>query len=275
MSGRGTVALEWAQDATRLADESGDRVARLAAVVGLTMATVFSGRAGPGGTDVRPLFQRATDLAEEIGQWEVLAMAAGFAGTSQSTFDPDGGAVLLERGIQAARRSGSPHAIGAVSMAQGRALGHQGKTDAAVAAFGVAVQRFAELGDERFVLACRSDLAHALRRGGRLEEALALYRETIRGWVYIGNKGAIANQLENVAYVHIERDRRDAAVRLLGAADAIRDAADARMAFDEEPEHVAALDRLRAGMTPVAFLDLWSAGRGMSQAEAVALAIAP
>ena len=272
MSGRATVALAWAEDAARLADASGDRAARLAALVGLTVATVFSGRAGPGGMDVRPHFEQAADLAEQSGAWWILALAAAFAGTSLGTFDPEAGAVLIERGVEAARRSGSPYAIGAVSVAQGRTLGREGKTEAAVTAFGVAIQHFMELGDERFVLASRSDMAHALRRGGRLEEALALYRETIGGWVHLGHKGAVANQLENIAYVCIVRDALDRAVRLLGAAGAIREAADARMAFDEEPEHAASLERLRATMPPAAFEDAWTAGGSLSQPDAVALA---
>ena len=180
----------------------------------------------------------------------------------------------MQRGVEAARRSGSPYAIGAASMAQGRMLGRAGQTDAAVAAFGVAIQRFSELGDERFVLAARSDMAHALREGGRLEEALALYHETIRGWVHLGHKGAVANQLENIAYVRVEQGDSDRAVRLLGAADAIREAAEASMAFDEEPEHAALLERLRAAMTPAAFEDAWTAGRALSQPDAVALALA-
>ncbi len=274
MSGRAATASAWAEDAMRLADASGDRAAQLSALGGLSIATVFSGRAGPGGTDVRPIFEKATDLAEEIGQWWILALAAGFAGTSLSTFDPVGGAALLQRGVEAARRSGSPYAIGAVSMAQGRMLGRQGKTDAAVAVFGVAIQNFVELGDERFALASRSDMAHALRRGGRLEDALALYRETIGGWVHLGHKGAVANQLENIAYALIEREDLDRAVRLLGAADAIREAAAALMAFDEEPEHVSSLARLRASMAPAAFEDAWAAGRTLSQSDAVALALA-
>ena len=153
-------------------------------------------------------------------------------------------------------------------------LGRQGKTDAAVAVFGVAIQSFVELGDERFALASRSDMAHALRRGGRLEDALALYRETIGGWVHLGHKGAVANQLENIAYALIEREDPDRAVRLLGAADAIREAAAALMAFDEEPEHVSSLARLRASMAPAAFEDAWAAGRTLSQSDAVALALA-
>ncbi|HLO35078.1 MAG TPA: AAA family ATPase, partial [Candidatus Deferrimicrobium sp.] len=215
MSGRAIPALGWAREATILAEGSGDRVAQLAALGGLAIATVFSGLAGPGGTDVRPIFEKSADLAEEIGEWWVLALASGFAGASLSTFDAEEGAALIQRGIEAARRSGSPYAIAAVSIAQGRALGRQGKTDAAVAAFGVATQGFTELGDERFVLASRSDMAHALRMGGRLDEALALYRETIGGWVHLGHKGAIANQLENIAYVRIERGDHDRAVRVM------------------------------------------------------------
>ena len=150
--------------------------------------------------------------------------------------------------------------------------GASGKTDAAMAAFGVGIERFLELGDERFVLASRSDMAHALRRGGRLDEALALYRETIGGWVHLGHKGAVANQLENIAYLATERGRTELAVRLLGAAEAIREAADARMAFDEEPEYLASVERLRAALIPAVFEGAWAAGRGLSQVDAVALA---
>ena len=46
------------------------------------------------------------------------------------------------------------------------------------------------------------------------------------------------------------------------------------MAFDEEPEHAAYLERLRAAMTPVAFDEAWAAGQALSQADAVALALA-
>ncbi|MEO8463390.1 MAG: tetratricopeptide repeat protein, partial [Chloroflexota bacterium] len=205
--------------------------------------------------------------------WWSLAFSAGFAGASLGAFDPVAGEALLQRGMDAARRSGSPYAIGAVSMAQGRSLGRMGQTDGAVEAFGVAIQRFMELGDDRFVLASRSDLAHALRRGGRLDEALALYGETIGGWTHLGHRGAVANQLENIAYAEIERGNHERATRLLGAAAAIRDSAQARMAFDEEPEFEEFEGRARAGLTPEVFDAAWAAGRALTQAEAVTEAV--
>ncbi|HEU0244698.1 MAG TPA: hypothetical protein VFQ75_12395, partial [Candidatus Limnocylindrales bacterium] len=273
MSGRENVAYDWAVDAMRLAESCGDPEARLAALTGLGIATVFTGRSGRDGSEARRLFGEANELAETLGQEWVVALSSSFAGASLTSFEPAAAAALLDRGLAAARRSGSPYAIGAASMAQGRALGRAGETDAAAAAFAVAIQRFMELGDERFVLASRSDLAHALRRGNRLDDALAMYRETIPGWVHLGHRGAIANQLENVAYVLVARNAHDTAVRLLGAADTIREVAGARMAFDEEPEHAAALEALGAALPPTAFADAWAAGRAMTQAEAVALAV--
>ena len=46
------------------------------------------------------------------------------------------------------------------------------------------------------------------------------------------------------------------------------------MAFDEEPEHAAALDRLHATMTDAGFGEAWTAGRALSQSDAVELALA-
>jgi tetratricopeptide (TPR) repeat protein len=237
------------------------------------VATAFSGDAGPDAVVPRRIFEEAIDHAERSGELWALAISAGFAGTSLSTFDPEAGAALLRRGVEAAHRSGSPSAIGAVTMAQGRALGRTGHTDEAVAAFDVAIRQFIELGDTRFALAGRSDMAHALRRGGRLDQAMAVYRETIGGWVHFGQKGAVADQLENIAYVQVERGRLDRAARLLGAAAAIRESSGARMSFDEVPERAAYLDRLRGALATEAFEAAWNAGLALPQADAVALAL--
>jgi non-specific serine/threonine protein kinase len=118
-------------------------------------------------------------------------------------------------------------------------------------------------------------MAHALRRGGRLDEAEAAYRQTIGGWVHLGHRGAVANQLENVAYVAVERGAFERAARLLGAAEAMREAATAPMAYDEEPEYRRFVDRTRAGMPAGVFADAWAAGRTLSLTTAVAEALAP
>jgi hypothetical protein len=219
------------------------------------------------------LFDAGIELAAAQGITWLLAMATSFAGAALAGHDPDAAMLLVERGEQAALAAGNPYVLGAVAMAYGRVLGQRGRTDEAAERFATATARFTEIGDERLGLAARSDLGHALRRGGRVDEAMAIYRETIGGWVHLGHRAAVANQLENVAYIAIERGAFERAARLLGAAEAIREAVDAPMAMEEGPEYDGFLARLRAAL-PAGELDAaWAAGRALRQPEAVALAI--
>ncbi len=268
MGGQARIALEWARDALALADASGDIEAGLVARSGIAVASVFTG----GDENIRQWFEESVALAEQSGNWWMLGMASGFAGAGLAHFDPVAAEALVMRADEAADRSGSPYVIGAVAIAHGRMLGATGRTDEAVARFAIAIARFSEIGDVRLGLASKSDLAHALRRGGRRDEALAAYRETINGWVHLGHRGAVANQLENVAYVAIDQGRPDRAARLLGAAEAIREAAGAPMAFDEQPELEGFIERLRAMLPAEAFDAAWREGRETSLLEAVTLA---
>jgi tetratricopeptide (TPR) repeat protein len=268
MGGRAPIAIGWAREAVALGEASGDPGAILSAKAGLGIASVFTG----GGSNLEELFREGIRLSEDSGDWWMLGMAAGFAGAGIAGVDPEAAQELAEQGEAAARRTGNPFMLGAVSMAHGRVYGRIGRIDDAAASFGVAVARFSEIGDERLSLAARSDLGHALRRGGRLNEAMAAYRTTIGGWVRFGHRGAVANQLENVAYVAIEQGDAERAARLLGAAETLRAAADQPMAFDEAPEYEVYVGRLRKMLEPAAFENAWEAGRQSSMADAVALA---
>ena len=269
MGGRAQQGLVWAREAIELGRASGDDLATLSADSGMAVSTVFTGS-----TDVREWFDEAIEIATRTGSWWMLAMAAGFAGASLFAFDPATGEALVNRADDAARRSGNPYVIGAVAIAHGRTLGLARRTDEAATQYGVAIDRFREVGDERMALAARSDLAHALRRGGRSDEALAVYRETIGGWVHIGHRGAVANQLENVAYLAIDRAESERAARLLGAAEVLREAAETPRAMEEGPEYDGFVERLRESLPGAAFDAAWAAGRATSAADAVALAVA-
>jgi hypothetical protein len=268
MGGRAQPALVWAQDASVLAKASGDTQARMQAAGGLLVSAVFTG----GRPDLHELFSEGIELAAASGTLWLLAMAAGFAGAALIDEDREAALALVDRGEEAARASGNPFARGAAAMAHGRLLGRQGETDAAAERFGYASARFAEIGDERLGLAARSDLGHALRRGGRFADAMAIYRETIGGWVHLGHRGAVANQLENIGYVALETGRPERAAQLLGAAEAIRAAVGASMAMEEGPEYESFVGRLREALDEPTLGAAWDAGRGLSLPAAVALA---
>jgi hypothetical protein len=129
------------------------------------------------------------------------------------------------------------------------------------------------VGDERLVEAARSELAHTIRRAGRLDEAMAMYRISIHSWVRSGNRGAVAHQLENVAFVLIALGEDDRPARLLGAAAALREAARSPMIESERLEYDTWIARLRASADPAAVDAAMAAGRRLAMADAVELAV--
>ncbi|HYN70021.1 MAG TPA: AAA family ATPase, partial [Candidatus Eisenbacteria bacterium] len=270
VSGHAGVAMGWGGEAIELARSGDDRSALIAALTGRSIAAVFSGARD----DMREVFDEVLRLATEAGDWWTVATAGGGMASGLRMIDPVAAEALLGVAIDAARRISNPYAIAMSAWSQGQLLSGSGRTDEAERWFDEAIGRFAELGDERFALATRSELAHAMRRGGRLEEAVAAYRETIPAWIRVGNRGAIANQLENVAFLAIEQGHGTRAARLLGAAESLREAASSPMTINEEPEYREWVARLRAS-APGAEIDAaWRVGRAISPADAAALATA-
>ncbi len=267
-SGRATTAIEWSSLAVGLARSTGDRPALLTALVGHSVASVFSGQRG----SMRAWFDEALQLATEDGDWWTVAVYAGGMAGGLAPVDPAGAEEVLVSATEAARRTGNPYAIAVAAMARGRLFGAQSRADEARRSFDVAIERFSELGDERLVLACRSDLAHALRRAGAPDEARSLYAVTISGWVRLGNRGAVANQLENVAFLAIGNGESERAARLLGAAESMREDAASPMAVGERPEYLEWVQRLRVVADGATLDAAWTAGRALSITEAVALA---
>jgi hypothetical protein len=133
--------------------------------------------------------------------------------------------------------------------------------------------RFGEIDDRRFQLVARSDLAHALRRSGALAEAEGEYRTTIHDWQHLGNRGAIANQLESLGFLARANGDPLRAARLLGAADALREVAGAGMLTIERSEYETELSALRMALDPEAFTTAWTEGRSLTEDQAVALAL--
>ena len=221
----------------------------------------------------KELSQETMGLAEHERDWWSLSMAEASLANSFRSSDMDQVGPLLARAAEHARRTGNPFVIGFTALNLARILGLAGKLAEARAAFDQAFTMYTELGDDRFVLVTRSDLGHMLRSAGELDEAAAIYRETILGWGHIGHRGAIANQYESFALIALERGEARRAATLLGAAASLREAAGARMMPWERETYDAALARLRASIDPAAFEAAWAAGSRLDQEAAVALAV--
>jgi ATP/maltotriose-dependent transcriptional regulator MalT len=130
-----------------------------------------------------------------------------------------------------------------------------------------------EMGDHFAVTGHQSTMAHIARQMGNNQEALALYRETLPDWQKIGHRGAVAHQLESLGFIAKAQEQGERAVRLLGAAEALREASNSPMTPQEGVEYAKEVASLRAGMDEKDFLSLWAEGRSMTMEQAIEYAL--
>ncbi|HXQ96216.1 MAG TPA: adenylate/guanylate cyclase domain-containing protein [Candidatus Acidoferrales bacterium] len=269
-SGRGDAA-SFAEKAVVLGRECGDPVAITDAIGSLMTARVLMTTGQE--AEWRTLAEEALRLATDLGDWARLSGIQASLAMIEARLDPATADRWLEQASDAASRSGSPQAIGSVLQVRGRVASRTGRLLQAQRWFRESQAQFEAIGDRRFALSAQSELAHALRLTGAFDEAGAEYRQTIRGWQQSGNRGAVANQLESLAFLAVARGHGVLAARLLGAAEALREVAEAPMTAPERVEYEAEVHQLSDALEAGAFSAAWADGRRMTADEAVAFAL--
>jgi tetratricopeptide (TPR) repeat protein len=137
----------------------------------------------------------------------------------------------------------------------------------------LASDTYGKSGDQRMAATARSMLAHIYRNSGRLDEALALYRQTILAWQEQGHQSAVAHQLECFAYIAMVGQQYEHAAQLLGAAQKARERLNARSTDLWEIDELGrAMRQLELEMGASELERMLNKGELMSLDEAVALA---
>lgn len=129
-----------------------------------------------------------------------------------------------------------------------------------------------KMGNMRIVYSSHSEMAHILRRAGEIDEALTAYRQVLPKWQELGHRGAVAHELECIAFILNQKNQPERTVRLLAAAEGIRQVTESTMTTLEQKEY----DQVVAGLNTLLgsdFKRLWAEGRAMSIEEAIQLAL--
>jgi hypothetical protein len=126
-----------------------------------------------------------------------------------------------------------------------------------------------EMGDQLSVTGHQSTMAHVWRQIGEYKKALALYRETLPDWQKIGHRGAVAHQLECFAFIAKAQEKGERAVKLMSAAEALREASSSPRTPQERIEYDRELAGLRAGMDENTFDLYWAEGQSMNMEQAI------
>jgi predicted ATPase/class 3 adenylate cyclase len=265
------VAREWADEALAIARRTGDERAVSLALSAAFLVAVFSSQLD----GVDRAADALRDVAARQGDWWSLVYVHWVAAEIVRHDDPTLAMARVEEATDAARRSGNPATIAFAALARGAITSYVADLAEARPWFDQAIAGYRAIGDRRFEVIAQSDLAHALRHGGALDEAEALYAETIREWLHLGNRGALANQLESIAYLAVARGHGSRAARLLGAAEALREIAGSPMQAmgTEHEDYETAVARLREGPDRETVDAAWAEGRRLTADAAVEFAL--
>jgi predicted ATPase/class 3 adenylate cyclase len=260
-----------AEESVRLARQLGDRqlLANSLAVLGMTAG--FWGdldRARAAGGE-------ALALGRELGDTQSLILALGtFSIVDQaSQTSPESMRKRLAEMLRLARQTGNPWTIALTTLNLARLEAASSSLPEARSLFEESMRLFSQVGDPIQLLGARSELAHATRHDGQLDEAMTLYGETLRGWQHLGQRGAIAHQLESLAIVALARQQGARAARLLGAAETLRETSGAVHMAIEHAEYERTVADLRAQLPALDLEAAWTEGRAMAMDEAVEYAL--
>ena len=135
-----------------------------------------------------------------------------------------------------------------------------------------AISLFGQRDDRHGLHFCLITLARIAQRRGDIARVTGLAREILLLGRELGTRNALASVLESLAWTARMRGHSIRAARLLGAAEALREAVGVRPSAAERADYETEVPAVRASLGQVASL-AWAEGRAMTPDQAIAYAL--
>jgi predicted ATPase/class 3 adenylate cyclase len=149
----------------------------------------------------------------------------------------------------------------------------QGNYQEATQFFEDGLKIFKRLRNKNFQTALTSELGHIARHTGDINQARQIYTKTLTNWQDLGNRAAIAHQLECFGFLALADEEPQRTIQLFGAAEALRERINSSMTDYEQAEYSQAITQLRSMLTEAEFNFLWAEGRSMTLEQAIQFAL--
>jgi tetratricopeptide (TPR) repeat protein len=218
--------------------------------------------------------EEALTLAREVGDKALLGQALRNMAYAIVVTHGDSETMRAyeEESLQLYREAGARWDLAMALFRMGHLATLQGDDAEARLRFEACLPLFTELKDRNHVNAAYSELAHLERRRGHFAQAEPVYRETLLEWQRLGNRAAIAHELECLAMIAKAQEEDQRAARLFGAAEILRENTVIPMTAAERIEYEREINDLRINMDEVVFARAWAEGRAMSMERAILMA---
>ena len=187
--------LAAAENAISLAKKSNDIKTVIFACGTKTLAAVFLGDLTTAQSAVLEgeMLAREKDLKEELALM-LFTHAQMFYFTTRDSIKAK---VYLDEAMGISVEAGYRWETVFNTFGQARLAVNLGDLKTARAKFNEGADHARQMGNRRMVYSYRSELAHALRENGLLDEAYGIYKEVIPGWKELGHRAALADQEAN------------------------------------------------------------------------------
>ncbi len=222
----------------------------------------------------RKIWEEALSINRRIGNrnWEATNLLnLGLAAYHEKRFAEAGS--HLEGCLALARELGDVQLTGAALDNLGNLADEDGRLEAARRFYDEALALRRQLGDRFQIAVSLGNLGCLMQKMGDIERAWALVRESLEIKRELGNVHSATFGLEAIASLAIEGGAYESAVRLLGAADAIRESIRTPRAAVESEVIARELARAKTVLGEGAFHSAYSGGRRLSVEEAIAEAL--
>src|SRR3990172_9087680 len=220
-------------------------------------------------------FTASLDLFRKVGDKASIAHTLyyfGLAARAQGAFAQ--ATAHAEEALALSRELEDAYAAAHAIHLLGTVAWYQGDIDRAAALHEQSLPLFQELGDWNCVGTTTTDLGLVAQGRGDLERAASLHKDALRRRSDLGDKPGIAECLERLAAVVEQRGDGAQAARLVGSAEALREALKGPLPPVERPRYEQLVAAVRTSIGEAAFAAAWTAGREMAVDRAVAYALA-
>jgi non-specific serine/threonine protein kinase len=221
-----------------------------------------------------PLLEQCLALARTHDDHQGVAWTTAWLGIlAVSRGDVAGGVPHFEESLRLFRdlddRPGRAFAL----LDLGIAVAYQGDATRACLLLEESLQLFRALGDTRYVAIANTMLGYTVTHLGDAARAAAFIAEGLAGHWEVGDRTYLTYALVVMAGVLNRRKEPARAVRLLGAAEMLRDTLGGPLASSTLTQHARLAAALRRQLDEAEFEPAWATGRAMSLREAVAEAL--
>ena len=222
----------------------------------------------------KSLEEEGLKLFRELGhRWGICETLTGLGAANKALGDYQQAAVLLEESLALARQARDGNEIGFALWQLGglaKVLEDYGK---ATALLEESLAQYKEIKNFTGITFSLWELGGAAILKGDMQQATSCYKEALAQYWESGHGDGIAMGLEQLAYIAILLKQPERAVRLLGAAEALRESSGETMWAILLPEYKSYLEVLRPQLAEAILADLWAEGRAMRAKQAVAYAL--